>query len=293
MDRAIPTDARSVASTSAVLPAVGIAIAIAGTTAMDARGLSAFSALVLLPLMFLFWYFDRLSRSEMGFRWGRRGDFVLALLYPVVVIGAIAITAKIAGAVDLSKTNWQKVLLNFVIITVSTAVVAIITEEGFFRGWLWGSLRRRRITAFDVLIYTSVAFSAWHISSVTLNTEFRPALSQLPVFLINAAMLGIVWGIMRWMSGSIIIASCSHGLWNGIAYVFFGFGTKTGALGIRNTTMFGPEIGIVGLVSNALFAVLLWQWLRRRCYRTQTDWTMKKSSLLTMRGRHIKVRHER
>jgi hypothetical protein len=45
-------------------------------------------------------------------------------------------------------------------------------------------------------------------------------------------------------------------LFNGIVYVFFGFGTKTGALGIRDTAIFGPEIGILGLISNAVFAFL-------------------------------------
>jgi membrane protease YdiL (CAAX protease family) len=152
--------------------------------------------------------------------------------------------------------------------TISTALIAIITEEGFFRGWLWASLRHRRVSESHVLIYTSIAFSAWHISAVTLATDYRPAPSQLPVFFINAAVIGIVWGMLRWMSGSIIVASCSHGLWNGIAYVFFGFGTKTGALGIRNTALFGPEIGVLGLVSNAVFALLLWQWWRTRCNRT-------------------------
>ena len=76
-------------------------------------------------------------------------------------------------------------------------------------------------------------------------------------------------GMLDWMSGSIIVASCSHGLWNGIAYVFFGFGTKTGALGIRNTAIFGPEIGVLGLITNAFFAVLLWQLWRTRRKRTQ------------------------
>ena len=81
----------------------------------------------------------------MGFRWGRPTHFALALLYPLLVIGVIAIVATFAGAVDLSKTNWQKALLNLLIMTISTALVAIITEEGFFRGWLWGSLARRRV----------------------------------------------------------------------------------------------------------------------------------------------------
>jgi membrane protease YdiL (CAAX protease family) len=262
MNHAVGTDARNTAPSSLVLPITGILIAIAATTTMDATGLFDFSALALLPLMFLFWYFDGLSRSEMGFKWGKPADFALALLYPLVVIGLIAIAARFAGAVDVSRTNWQKAFLNLLIMTVSSALVAIITEEGFFRGWLWGSLRRRRLTESRVLIYTSIAFAAWHISAVTLDTVYRPPTSQIAVFLVNAVVIGIVWGMLRWMSGSIIVASCSHGLWNGITYVFFGFGTKTGALGIRNTAIFGPEIGILGLFINALFALFLLRWWR-------------------------------
>jgi uncharacterized protein len=268
MNDAVGADARNTRSLSSVLPIVGVAMAIAATTTMDATGLFTFSALALLPLMLLLWYLDRLSRSEMGFKWGRPADFALALLYPLVVIGLIAIVATFAGAVDLSKTNFQKAFLNLLIVTISTALVAIITEEGFFRGWLWGSLVRRGIIESHVLIYTSIAFALWHISAVILDTDFRPATSQVPIFLINAAVMGMVWGMLRWMSGSIIVASCSHGLWNGIAYVFFGFGTKTGALGIRDTAIFGPEIGILGLISNAVFAFLFWQWWRTRYNRT-------------------------
>jgi CAAX protease family protein len=268
MKHAVGADARNTASLSLALPIVGVAIAIAGTTTMDATGLFAFSAFALLPLMFLLWYFERLSRSEIGFRWGKPAQYALALLYPLVVIGLVAIAAAFTGAVDLSKTNWGKALANLLIVTISTALLAIITEEGFFRGWLWGSLLRRGISESRVLICTSIAFAVWHISPVILDTDFRPAPSQVPVFLINAAVIGMVWGMLRWMSGSIVVTSLSHGLWNGIAYVFFGFGTKTGALGIRNTAIFGPEIGVLGLITNAMFAFLLWQWWRTRCNRT-------------------------
>jgi hypothetical protein len=268
MKHATEADGRSGGSLFPTLPILGVVIAIAATTTMDATGLSNFSALALLPLMLLFWYLDALSRSEMGFKWGRPADFALALLYPLVVIGLIAIAAAFAGAVDLSKTNWQKALLNLFIVTISTALVAIVTEEGFFRGWLWGSLRRTRMSESYVLIYTSIAFSAWHISAVTLDTDFRPTPYQIPIYLVNAALIGIVWGILRSISSSIIVASFSHGFWNGIAYVFFGFGTKIGALGIRNTGIFGPEIGVLGLIANAMFAFLLWRWWRTRCNRT-------------------------
>ena len=81
--------------------------------------------------------------------------------------------ATFAGVVDLSKTNFQKAFLNLLIVTISTALVAIVTEEGFFRGWLWGSLVRRGIIESHVLIYTSIAFALWHISAVILDTRLQ------------------------------------------------------------------------------------------------------------------------
>jgi uncharacterized protein len=244
------------------LPMIGVVIAITATTAMDASGLSNFSALALVPLMFLCWWLDRLSRAEMAFRCGSAAQYAVALLYPLIVIGLIASVAMCLGAADLSRTNWQKALLNLVIVTISTALIAIVTEEGFFRGWLWGSLRRRSIRDSHVLIYTSVAFAAWHISAVTLDTDYKTTAFQVPIFLINAAVIGAVWGMLRWLSGSIIVSSCSHAFWNGMAYVFFGFGSKTGALGITNSAIFSPETGVVGLVTNAIFALVLWNFCR-------------------------------
>jgi membrane protease YdiL (CAAX protease family) len=264
MNQPLGTSQPATTASSLTLPIIGVLVAIATTTTMDATGLSSFSALVLLPLMFLFWYLSRLSRAEIGFKLGHGAHYGLAILYPVVVIGAVAMIAAVVGAVDLSKTNWQKAQLNFLIMTATTFVVVMITEEGFFRGWLWGSLRRTGMKETRVLVWSSIAFALWHISSVTLSTEFKPPPSQIPVFLVNAAVMGIVWGLLRAISGSIIVASLSHGLWNGVAYVFFGFGIKVGALGITNTAMFGPEIGIVGLVSNLIFAVVLWRWWNAR-----------------------------
>jgi len=242
------------------LAILGVLAAIAITTAMDASGLLAFSALPLFPLMCLFWYLGRLSRQDMGFSWGRRSHYCLALLYPVVVLGAVGIIASAARAVDLSATDWQKAWLNFGLVTATTILVAIITEEGFFRGWLFASLGRVGLSKGRILIWSSLAFSLWHLSAVTLNTGFNPPTQQVPVFMINAAVLGAIWGLLRMISGSVIVASVSHGFWNGGAYVFFGFGTKTGALGIEDTGIYGPEAGILGLALNLIFLAALWWW---------------------------------
>lgn len=166
--------------------------------------------------------------------------------------------AAIAAAVDLSHTNWKKAGINFALTTVSTVLVALITEEGFFRGWLWASLKRARVSESAVLVWTSVAFAAWHWSEAILKTGFEPPRSQVPVFLVNVAVIGATWGLMREWSGSVIVCSVSHGVWNGLAYVLFGIGTRTGALGIKNTGLFGAEVGVLGLVFNAAFLAALW-----------------------------------
>jgi hypothetical protein len=68
MNRALRSDAGNAVSASAVLPIIGIVIAIAATTTMDANGLSAFSAFALLPLTLLFWYLERNRLRIFRFR---------------------------------------------------------------------------------------------------------------------------------------------------------------------------------------------------------------------------------
>jgi hypothetical protein len=82
--------------------------------------------------------------------------------------------------------------------------------------------------------------------------------------MVNATLLGLIWGMMRQVSGSVIVASVSHGVWNGFAYALFAFGTKVGALGVKESWVYGPEVGWVGLALNAAFAAGLWRWMKGR-----------------------------
>src|SRR5437764_8546541 len=125
---------------SLMLPFIAVICAITVTSTMDAIGLSIFSAFALLPLLFLFWRVSHLSRTQVGFKVGHPNDYGIAIFFPVAVMGAMALIAWLAGAVDLTKTNWPKTAANLALMTISTFLVAIVTEEGFFRGWLWGSL---------------------------------------------------------------------------------------------------------------------------------------------------------
>jgi hypothetical protein len=246
------------------LPLLGVILAIAITTAMDVTGLSAFSAFALFPLLVIFWIWQRVSRQEIGFTIGHARHYAFAILHPVMVIGVIAAIAFAMGATDLSHLVWRKVAINLTSLVIGTFLVAMVTEEGFFRGWLWASLHRAGSNETRTLVWTSIAFAAWHISAVVLPTGFNPPREQVPVFLVNAAVIGLIWGMLRLLSGSIVISSLCHALWNGLDYVFFGFGTHQAALGIAKTGIYGPENGLLGLAANVLFASLLWRMAARK-----------------------------
>ena len=139
-------------------------------------------------------------------------------------------------------------------------LMVLITEEGFFRGWLWAALKRAGQSDRQVLLWTSIAFTLWHISAITLDTGFDIPAREIPVFLINATLIGGVFGFLRMMSGSVVVPSVCHAVWNALDYSLYGFGEKVGALGIESTHIFGPEVGILGIVVNSIFALALWFW---------------------------------
>lgn len=242
----------------------GLAIAIAITTTLDATGYMMFSALPLMPLAALMWYLQKLSRAEMGMVTGKVGDYLPALLYPLLALGLIAGVATLTGAIDTSETDWNKTLLNIGLMSTIGIVMALITEEAFFRGWLWASLERAGYSERTVLLLTTAGFVLWHVPAISLDTGFDVPAREIPVYLVNASLLGAAWGILRAASGSILVPSVCHALWNGLDYPLFGFGERVGALGIAETHLYGPETGIIGIPVNATAVILLLLWWHRR-----------------------------
>lgn len=237
----------------------GTLLAIAVTTTMDATGYSLFSALPLFPLAATFWYLQKFSRGDIGLRFGHAGAYLDALAYPVIVLGATALIAFLAGAVDTSETDWNKTFLNMALMGSTGVLIGLLTEEGFFRGWLWASLERAGLSNLQVLVWSTLAFTAWHISAITMDTGFDIPAGEIPVYLVNATLLGGVFGLIRLVSGSVLAASVCHAVWNGIDYPLFGFGEKVGALGIQQTHVFGPEVGWLGIGLNLAFLAWLWR----------------------------------
>lgn len=252
---------------------LGVVAAIAITATMDATGLSAFSALPLFPLIAFFWAWQRFSRQEIGLTIGKPRPYYLALFHIAAVLGLLAGLAWLKGAVDVSETNWQTAGLNLLAAFVIGPLMVMITEEGFFRGWLWASLRRAGRSQAWVLIWTTLAFTLWHVSVITFETGFNVPPHQIPVYLANVVLIGAIWGLLRWVSGSIIVVSVAHAIWNGLAYTLFGFGKKAGALGIQPTDWYGPEVGVLGMLLNLVFLAGLgiWCWRRSALFAKDAD----------------------
>jgi len=250
--------------TKTLIPAaLAVLAAIVVTSAMDAMGLTLFSALALFPMLVLCWWFWRRPPKSMGFVWGRLSDYAMALAYPVVVLVACVLVAYATGGTHVEHTHWRRAEINFVLLFVQGIPIGLITEEGFFRGWLWASFEKAGLDRFKILILTSVAFALWHISLVTLAKGFMLPPAQAALYILNVAVIGVIWGQMRSISHSIVVTSVSHALWNAGTYVLFGTGFFMGVLGVKQTEIYGAEVGVVGLTLNVAFAAVLW-WLRWR-----------------------------
>jgi membrane protease YdiL (CAAX protease family) len=245
-----------------ILLAVGLAVTV--TAALDATGFTLVSALPLIALFGIFAWLDRIPLKTLGFVAGRPVHYALALAHPLVVMALLAAIAQANGAMPAADFDPYRALKNVALMAGATFVMAIITEEGFFRGWLWAALGRRQATPTETLALTTVAFVLWHLPFVFLSDEFHFAQAQIPIFFVNVALLGLIWGLLRLGSGSILVSSAGHGLWNGMAYVLFGVGSSAGALGIENVGTYGPEVGLLGAALNAAFAACLWMVVRRQ-----------------------------
>ncbi|MEM7086586.1 MAG: CPBP family intramembrane glutamic endopeptidase [Bacteroidota bacterium] len=254
---------------NSTLPVLAVLLAIAISATMDFTGYTLFSALPLVVIIALFWLLLRLSKKEIGLKFGPLKYYGIALLYPLLVLGATGLIAYIYGDFSVKEINIKNELLNLGVGLVIGPIMLMLTEEGFFRGWLWGAFRKARFSPNQTLYITSGCFVLWHISAVTCGSDFSLPITQVPVYLTNALFLGLIWGTMRMASGSIIAPAFCHAVWNTFAYGLFGFGEKTGILGVSNTALLGPEVGYLGILLNGLF--FLWLWKVTKKSRAETS----------------------
>lgn len=216
----------------------------------------------LVVMMIALWVLQRLTLREVGITAGDTGSYLLAFAYPLVIIGCVVLGAWAAQAVDLkdysSSTVFRRLSLNFLM----TFLLALLTEEGFFRGALWGSCERAGFSPTKTIVWTSLAFGLWHLAVPLIDPDFEQSLAKVPQYVLGSTAFGVAMGLLRLKSGSIVLPSLCHALWNASVYTFFGAGNKVGQLGISDPTLWDPERGYAGLILSILASIFLWWWIQ-------------------------------
>lgn len=227
-------------------------------------GIEEVYGLWLAVVMIALWALQKFSRAEIGLVIGDGRSYGIALAYVVVIIGIVAIGAWATGLIDLKDyshmTAFRRVTLNALV----TFVLTLLTEDGMFRGALWASCERAGVSPTRTLIWTSVAFGLWHLAVPLVEPTFTQPLSKVPQYVIGSTAFGFAMGALRLKTGSIIVPAACHGLWNATVYTFFGYGEKTGLLGVADTNIWDPERGYSGLILTIIAAALLWVWAKPR-----------------------------
>ncbi len=218
-------------------------------------------ALVIFPLILILVYWTKMNGKELGLEFGNLRDYVWAILYPLSICLVIIVIALLTGNMGEFKYS-NETSGKIVYLFLYTLILAFATEEGFFRGWLFGILERDKINPKLVLLLTAVAFASWHLPLFFLNPSFT--WSMLPIYITGGIIGGVTFGLLRYISGSVIVSSFSHALWNTIVYILFGFGSTIGILGIKMTSIFSPESGLLGLAFGLVFMAILWFWTSKK-----------------------------
>ncbi len=211
------------------------------------------------------WIAFRLSNTEFGWRIGKMSDYLLALAHPTLAMIVLVALAIMHGKVVLFEAiEVQALFRGIAIMSAATFIAVLITEEGFFRGALWGVAERANWNSPTILLWTTVCFVAWHAAIPFIDPSYQIPPAALPIYFSNATLISLAFGLLRMGSGSLVVASVAHGLWNGLAYNLFGYGAEAGDLGIVDFDVYGPERGFYGLAVNLLALLLLLIWARSR-----------------------------
>ncbi len=158
--------------------------------------------------LFVTWWKGNGPRIDLGLRltWSDVGWGALAGVVGLMFAGIVAlITQAIAGdfssaagdvALELRDEGPFWVLFLFAIMIM---VGAPIVEEIAFRGLIFNSLRKKGVGAAWTIIITAVLFSAFHFE---------------PIRFFLLLPIGLVYGWVRWKTGSLGAAMVAHGVNN-------------------------------------------------------------------------------
>ncbi|MCK9150512.1 CPBP family intramembrane glutamic endopeptidase [Methanobacterium alcaliphilum] len=240
------------------IPLSGFIIALVLTAvAPILTGNSNLQVTLLFPLILIFAYWTKMNAAELGLVFGKRKEYLIAIAYPLISALIVITLATISGHIGPINLSFTA-LIAFLGLFFTTLILTVTTEEGFFRGWLFGVMEKYEFSSKSIILLTALAFTIWHIPLFFIGTGMEGAYNMIPLYLSTVFTGGAIMGTIRYRSGSIITSSLSHTIWNSVNYTLFGFGTSVGILGIMPINIFDPERGYLGLVINALFLIIFW-----------------------------------
>jgi uncharacterized protein len=166
------------------------------------------------------------DRLWPGFRWGLGAIAVAAASYLAGVLFPLTRSAFLDARYHLGVSG--ALLSAFVIIPVGT----ILVEEVAFRSVLWGMLARQFAT-WRVLVTSSVLFGLWHIlpslhlawTNQGVEDAVRGVGGAANVLVVGATVVvtavgGVVAGVLRHRSGSVLASAGMHWATNALGVLF-------------------------------------------------------------------------
>jgi len=138
-------------------------------------------------------------------------------------VGIGVLTGVIVGVLsgwlsllEFNPSRSQLTMKVLMLLPIQEMLYAGIAEEPFFRGFLWGALRKRGWKEGWVLAVQGMLFWLAHIYWI----ERSPV-----TFWVIVPLGGLVFGLLAWRSRSIGVSMIAHGLVNGVLkmVVFYRF----------------------------------------------------------------------
>jgi membrane protease YdiL (CAAX protease family) len=179
-------------------------------TQTDAQTRTSLIYLMVIPVLGTgIWAVIRPSAKQLGLKWREldKGSKTFTAVSGILI--AILLVVSIFIFPDMLVVNLASVL------------AFPIFEELLFRGWIWSKLEPTLVehqSGLITWITTTALFTIWHLGYVvTVTQNAGPSANPFEIMffkLLVGGMVGVIAGLARWRTGSVLGAIFMHGLWN-------------------------------------------------------------------------------
>lgn len=231
-----------------------------GTGAKDVESMNkmlpnevALVASILLLIAVLGW------RRQAGFRKHNPGTLKFAIA-PAVFTALLVIIAVVIA--ELNGTTLLKLVgvSHLMILLLMTLLVGLY-EESLFRGVLFHGAATK-FSPMVVVLVTAMIFGLMHIVNYVNGQPLNMTIIQM----INAAVLGFTYGMLRLIIGAIWPVILLHGFWDAMVSIMGTMATGLSEAGSAAQTSGSNNMAAFIMMMPALIygLILVWVWRKRQ-----------------------------